>query len=398
VPGVPENIPHQAKKTDSVMGEMKRSGKLLPILLGAAAGMLAARLMLPASTPPIGRKRKTAGSIASLEKVRIGGTDQWILIRSEDVVNNPILLILHGGPGTAELALNRANTRALERYFTVVNWDQRGAGKSYKAIGDKSKMTIDQFIEDTRELSQYLLKRFGKERIVLQGRSWGSALGMLAVSKYPELFYAYVGIGQISDMEEGEKASYDWTMYMARTNGDIKGLRKLQRMGPPPYTGDWLTKFMDQRKLVCRYGGEVCGNSNGGNGLITGSLLFSPEYSLTDILMYYRSAIESLRLVHPQLMKVNLFETAPAVKVPVIFMEGRHDHVVPASLAARYYEVLEAPGKELIWFEDSAHMPDIEEPKRYYQAMIEKVLPLVTGRSSFQQPQPEAFTSLNTDR
>ena len=170
------------------MFKKKNTQTIVPAILGAATGAMAAGFLLPGETPPINKRNRSKHSIASLEQVCVGGVDQWILIRSEDVVNNPILLILHGGAGTSELTFQRRHTQALEAWFTVVNWDQRGAGKSRRAGGDKSKMTIDQLIDDTRELAEYLLQRFGKKKLILQGRSWGSALGMLTVSKYPELF------------------------------------------------------------------------------------------------------------------------------------------------------------------------------------------------------------------
>ena len=146
-----------------------------------------------------------------LEKVRIGGSDQWVLERSEDV-DNPVVLYLHGGPGTSQLTSNRRNTRHLEKFFTVVNWDQRGAGKSYRAISDAGRMNIGQFVADTRELTLYLLEKFGQERLVLVGHSWGTVIGALTVSAYPELYSCYVGIGQVANMAEGEAASYQWTL------------------------------------------------------------------------------------------------------------------------------------------------------------------------------------------
>lgn len=348
---------------------------LLPILLGAAAGALLAHLFRKPCTPPVKKQRGKKG-MAKLQKVRIGGADQWILIRSEDVENNPIILFLHGGPGVGEMALQRRYTRGLEPYFTVVNWDQRGAGKSYAAGDDTARMTIAQFVDDIGELSRYLLKRFGKEKIVLAGRSWGSAIGMLAVHKFPQLFSAYIGTGQITNMQESETLSYDWTVYQARSRGDRKALGRLKRMGPPPYSGDWLPKFNTQRKYVAQFGGEVWGNPAGGNAMIANTIVFAPEYSLAERLHFKRAVTASMKQLHTQLMEVNLFETVPRVAVPVFFTEGRHDHVVPSKLAARYFEVLEAPQKELIWFEASAHMPDIEESEQFNRMVIEKVRPL----------------------
>ncbi len=185
----------------------------------------------------------------TLERIRIGGADQWVLERSEDL-SNPIVLYLHGGPGTSQLTLNRRNTRDLERCFTVVNWDQRGAGKSYAAIRDAGAMNIDQFVEDTRELTLHLLHKYGKDRLVLVGHSWGSAIGALTIARSPELYSCYVGIGQIANMAEGEALSYQWVLDEARRRHHRRALRSLERMGPPPYAGDWRKKTMTERSYV----------------------------------------------------------------------------------------------------------------------------------------------------
>lgn len=358
---------------------MSKKNSILPIV-GGAAGAFAASFLLPGETPPVNKKDRLLCSIASLEPVCIGGAEQWILIRSEDVITNPLLLILHGGPGTSELTFLRHYTKDLEKNFTVVNWDQRGAGKSYRAGKDAATMTIDRLVEDTRELAAYLLHRFSKEKLVLQGRSWGSALGMLTVASYPQLFHAYVGIGQISDMDRSEKASYRWTLEQAFQKEDVKALRELERMGPPPYTGDWLRKFNTQRKYVAKYGGEMYGNPLGGNAAMVRNILLSAEYTMADKLAYKHAAMRSLSLLHPQLMEVNLFKTVPEVTVPVFMAEGRYDKVVPCGISAEYFDALKAPVKQLTWFERSAHMPDIEERELFQQLLIKQVRPLaVTG-------------------
>jgi len=165
--------------------------------------------------------------------VRLGGSDQWVLERSEDV-RNPVLLYLQGGPGTSQLTSNRRNTRHLETYFTVVNWDQRGAGKSYRAIRDTGSMNIGQFVADTRELTLYLLAKFHQERLVLAGHSWGSVIAALTVAKYPELYSCYVGIGQAARMEEAEEASYQWTLEQARKHGHRRAVAALVKWDRRP--------------------------------------------------------------------------------------------------------------------------------------------------------------------
>jgi len=143
-------------------------------------------------------------------------------------------LFVHGGPGTSQLTLMRRNTQPLEKYFIVVNWDQRRAGKSFAAGRDDKQMTRGQFVEDVLNLSSYLAKRFHKGKILLVGHSWGSVIGMLAASKRPVLFSAYIGIGQMSRMAESERVSYEWTLEQSQKARDRSSVEKLTAIGPPP--------------------------------------------------------------------------------------------------------------------------------------------------------------------
>lgn len=352
------------------------------LIVFAVSVVLAIRFMLPATTPPIRRKRKSlsAKSIATLEKLHIGGNDQWVLERSEDT-DNPIILFLHGGPGASELTLNRQKTKSLEKSFIVVNWDQRGAAKSYNAIKDVDKMNIDQFVQDTRQLTLYLLNKFHKEKIVLVGHSWGSLVGALAVSKYPELYYCYVGIGQLANMAEGELASYQWTLERAMKRNDQRAMKSLKKMGPPPYHDNWQAKTNTQRRYLARFGGEVHGSKSGAIGLLMGSLLFSQEYTMIDRFNFFRGAFGSQALLWPQLMKIDLFRIVPEIKVPVFFMEGKFDYECPCDIAAKYFDSLRAPSKELIWFENSAHIPNWEERDLFNKILAEKVLFTVVNQT-----------------
>jgi pimeloyl-ACP methyl ester carboxylesterase len=352
----------------------RRAARTVAAAAVGVGALVALRFALPAGTPRI-RPASSTRSIATLDNVRIGGADLWILERSEDI-DNPIVLFLHGGPGTSQLTLNRRNTRELERFFTVVNWDQRGAGKSYAAIGDVERMTIDQFVQDTRELTLYLLRKYDKERLVLVGHSWGTVIGAFAVARHPELYSCYVGVGQTANMREGERASYRWTLEQARQHGDRKAIDALKSMGPPPYERDWQKNTLAQRRYLGRFGGEVHASRRGGFDLVVGSLLFSREYTLSDRINFFRGILGSMRSLWPQLLEVDLFKSVPELRVPVFFIEGRHDHEAPAEIAERYFDALKAPSKELIWFENSAHMPNSEERDQFNKVMVDKVLPI----------------------
>jgi pimeloyl-ACP methyl ester carboxylesterase len=332
--------------------------------------------LIPGYTKPITNEegKPVPGSIASLEKIILGGAEQWILIRGEKITN-PVLLFLHGGPGTSEMGLVRKyNLPILEKYFTVVIWDQRGAGKSYAAINQAGSMKIEQFVSDTHELTLQLCERFNQKKICLAGHSWGSVLGILTVKKYPELYFAYIGIGQAVNMLEGERVSYEWALGEAAKVNDNISVQKLKEMGAPPYSGNWRSKVIKQRAILAKYGGEVYGNSRGGFFITLGSLLQATEYSWIDRINFFRGIFASMQLIWPQLLNVNLMEQASELKVPLYFLEGRHDYETPSQLAEQYYEMLKAPSKKLIWFENSAHFINVEEAEKFNDFFITQVL------------------------
>lgn len=353
---------------------METLGVMLALLLLAAA--VVAALLRPGSTAPIvgADGRRVAGSVAVLEKVTLGGVEQAVLLRGRSE-KNPVLLFLHGGPGTSELGLVRTyNCAALEPHFTVAVWDQRGAGKSFAAIEPESAMTVEQLVSDCCELVEWLCARFGQEKICLVGHSWGSLLGVLAVHRRPERFHAYVGIGQVADMLEGERRSYAWTLAQAEQRGDARAMKTLRRIGPPPYAGDLRASVIAQRGLVARYGGEVHGNPRGGVFLLLRSLLRTREYSWRDRVNVFRGVFASMRLLWPQILSIDLLAQAPELKVPVFFLLGRHDQEAPSTVAERYFEALVAPRKTLVWFERSAHFPNVEEPEAFHRFLVDHLL------------------------
>jgi pimeloyl-ACP methyl ester carboxylesterase len=349
---------------------------ILLVLLAVPALLVAAVLLAPARTEPItdARGRPLPGSIAVLEEVTLGGVKQSVLIRGRDVAN-PVLLLLHGGPGTSELGLWRVhNLAALEQRFTVAVWDQRGAGKSYAAREPISAMTVEQLVADARELSEWLRRRFGQERIYLAGHSWGSLLGVLTVERHPELFHAYVGIGQAVSMGEGERLSYEWALARAEEARDQRSVARLRKIGPPPWSGDVVAKVLAQRTVLARYGGEVHGNPRGAALILLGCVLKTTEYCWRDRVNVFRGAFASMRVLWPQIQSIDLMEQAPELEVPVYLLEGRHDHEAPSVLAERWFRTLAAPRKALLWFERSAHLPNVEEPEAFNDFFVRRLL------------------------
>ena len=315
--------------------------------------------------------------ISEFREIEIGDVLQTILIRGNDQTN-PILLYLHGGPGTTELIPFRMFQSDLENYFTVVTWEQRGTGKSFSPKIPLETMTIDQFIHDTHELTNYLLKEFNQDKLLIVGHSWGSALGLLVVSKYPELYFAYVGSGQMVNQKEGENISYQHLITVARENkkayDELISLNK-----PEPYLAIdendiWFEKIKVHRKWLVRLGGEIH-NQYDYSLLFNLKTFLAPEYTLFDFIRFGRGSIFSLKTMWPQIMELDFFLQIPEIKLPVFFLQGRHDYNTPSTLVDSYYNQIVAPEKFLIWFENSGHHPMYEEPEKYSKFLIENVLP-----------------------
>lgn len=321
---------------------------------------------------------KINNGISEIRKVRLGQVDQYVLIRGENV-KNPVLLYLHSGPGTTEMITFRQAHKNLEQYFTIVNWDQRGTGKSFSSNIPANSMTIEQLISDANELTEYLKKEFHKQKIVLVGHSWGTALGLSLVQKYPDSFYTYVGSGQVVKPVEGERISYEYTKEKAKDNASaLEELINIDK--PDPYlTIDnetkWFDKIILERKWLVKFGGETFGGSD--NSLLFNfNTILAPEYTWMDYVKFGMGSSFSLKNMWPQIMKLDFIEQIPEIKVPVYFYQGRYDYNTPSILVEKYFNILKAPSKKLEWFEKSGHHPMYQEVEKFQKNLIDEILPL----------------------
>ena len=314
-------------------------------------------------TPPIADAPE---AIATLEEVTIGGISQWLMLRGADR-KKPVLVFLHGGPGSAQIGWARPDQADLERHFVVVNWDQRGAGLSYSRRIPRNSMTIDRFVEDLREVVLWIRARLGHERVFLVGHSWGSILGMRAVQRYPELFHAYFGVSQVVNFAETEAMSYALTLERARELGHRKAVRELEAVGAPPYAS--LKGGVVLQRWLGRLGGMTFERDL--VPVIFKRTLAGPEYGWQAVLKFVQGQFFSVKTMEAQLQAVDLEAQVPSVRVPVHFCIGRHDRVAPAGLAERYFTRLSAPRKEWRWFERSAHAAPSEEPEAFSTYVIE---------------------------
>jgi len=340
-------------------------GKFLGALLIGLAFFLAATSR--SHTPPF--KNADGGvietSIAEERRISLGGAEQYVLIRGVDR-SAPLLIFLHGGPGYSAMPFNRLRNADLEQNFVFVNWDQRGAGYSLSAAKDRTTLTLDQLARDLDELIDILRAEFGQEKVLLIGHSWGSLLGLEYVSRHPEKAAAYIGVSQMADTAASERDVYDWALRQAQMRNDDKTVQSLEKNGGPPY--DSPAKMMAHRRAANKLGGVWYEPKP--DWYFAREYLRAEEFAWPGYWSLVRAGALSLEILFETFSALDAAETYPQLNAPVFFIEGRHDHVVSPKAAEEYLSVLEAPYKEMIWFERSGHMPNWEEPERFNSEVL----------------------------
>jgi pimeloyl-ACP methyl ester carboxylesterase len=310
------------------------------------------------------------GSIAVIETVSINGLDQRMIIRGSDT-SKPVLLYLHGGPGDPEFPFVHRFNPAIENLFVVCYWDQRGAGLSYSKDIPSETMTLPQFVDDAGKVTQYLLKKFKREKIYLLGHSWGTMLGSYTAKKFPECYYAFISVGQVGNQQNAEKLSYDFILNRARELNDVRALDALDKIGPPPYENpeEELKRMITERKYIIKYGGAV--KKGGFYPRAAMTLALCNEYTLIDKFNYLRGMNFTKSFLWSVVMKTNLFKTIPSQKIPVYILQGAYDYQTTYEVAKEYYDSLSAPIKRFYTFENSAHSPIFEEPEKFERILKE---------------------------
>jgi pimeloyl-ACP methyl ester carboxylesterase len=303
--------------------------------------------------------------------VVIGGVPQRLWFRAINSAN-PAVILLHGGPGASETALFRHYNAGLEQRFLMVYWDQRGTGRSYRSDIPAQSMRMEQFLRDLDQVVELVRTRFAQPKVVLLGHSWGSALGIMYAARFPEKVAAYVGVGQVADMAEGERLSYEFARSEAVRRKHRGAMRALERIGPPPHSVD---EMLTSRKWVERFGGAFHGDLS--TGKLIWAALRTDEANLIDLIKFGRGNRYSLEHLWDEFREFDADERLVSFRVPVVFLLGRYDWQVPAVAAARYFERIEAPAKRLVWFEQSAHNPPFEEPARFNRVLADVLSPFV---------------------
>ncbi len=340
----------------------------------AAAGItavvligLAALVARPASTAAIVDAAGTpvVGSVADLTTVDVGDHDLALMVRGVDA-DNPVLLFLAGGPGGSELGAMRRHGQALESDFVVATLDQRGTGKSYSQLDPTATMTLDGAVADAVAVTNYLRQRFDEDKIYLVGQSWGTTLGVLAVQQHPELYRAYVGVGQMVSQTATDRIFYDDTLAWARGQGNTDLAQRLENNGPPPYT-DVLAYEAALSYETEMYPYDHSSNSEG-SGQMTENL-FVREYTLLDQLHVLGATLDVFTVLYPQLQNIDFRTQAARLSVPVYLAQGRHEAPGRQVLAREWFDLLQAPSKSLTYFETSGHRPLWEQPTQFHDLM-----------------------------
>jgi pimeloyl-ACP methyl ester carboxylesterase len=362
----------------------KKGGSIMLIILSILltciliiAGVLF--MMSPGKPEPFVDKSGTpvAGSISEKTFVTIGGIQQGMIIQSKNI-NNPVLLYLHGG--IPDYYLSKKYPTGLEDYFTVVWWDQRGAGLSYNTSIHQDSITLELLISDTKEVTNYLRKRFGQEKIYIMGRSGGSFIGVHVVAQAPELYHAYIGMAQMSDQLESERLAYEFMVEQYKAKGDKRMVRNLESAPVTRKDGTPHSYLVLRDKAMHNLG---IGTTREMRSIIAGVFLPSltcRDYTLTEKINMWRGKAKAG--VHPlwdTILATDLIKQVPELKIPVYFFHGRYDYTVSFDLAKVYFEKIKAPLKGFYTFEQSAHSPIFEEPDRMRNIILTDVL---TGSNS----------------
>lgn len=332
------------------------------------------------------RRIVTPEGVERLEKVRVGGIDQWISVRGFDR-RNPILLFIHGGPGFPAMPTSWSYQRGWEEYFTVVQWDQRGTGKTY-VTNDPAQvgptMTPQRMIADTEEMIDWLRREFDKQKIFVLGHSWGSYVGLEIAQRHPQWLHAYIGMGQVTHSRESERLGWQFAMDHARRASNEAAVRELQSIAGYEKADQVSLEAVElQRKWLGVYGGAVRGRKRFDHEIVGTAL--APEYSDADVKSIWTASDFSEQRLLSTVLTVD-FSTVAALQCPLILFNGRDDYNVSASLAAEWFERLKAPSKTLVWFERSAHDLMNEEPGKMLIALVQHARPIAERAGDIAPP------------
>jgi pimeloyl-ACP methyl ester carboxylesterase len=306
--------------------------------------------------------------------VRINGVDQWIGIRGQDR-SNPVILIVHGGPGGSMVA-NGWFLRGWEKDFTLVEWDQRGAGKTFARGGPKGsgQLSADSIAADGIEVARWVEQRMGQPKVILLGHSWGTIVGSEMARRAPQLFSAYVATGVVVSGPRGEALNYQTLQRRLQAEGDVKALAKLAAIPRPPYSR--MEQVGAERALVFAHPAP---SERTLQGEVNTTAVISPDFSLKELWAHGASQQYSIQVLYPQIVDYDAYAHGTAFQVPVVIIQGEDDLQTPALLAQEYFARLTAPSKQLVLLHGGGHRAIIAMPAQFLAALQTYVRPLAVA-------------------
>jgi pimeloyl-ACP methyl ester carboxylesterase len=328
----------------------------------------------------------TPAGLQETHGTQIGGIEQWINVRGQDRAN-PILLFVHGGPASPAMPTAWQFQRSLEEYFTVVHWDQRALGMTHAKTDPErigNTIVIQRYVDDAIEVAEHLRRRYAKEKVILVGHSWGTIVATRAALARPDLFYAYVGIGQVVNVRENERISFEYGLEEAKRHGNTNAIEEMQTIAPYP-GNEPITRerIVVARKWAQYYGGLSAYRE-------TSTYFFrapwlSPDYDDEDRCAIDQGKIFTLARILPEFLEVD-FTSVRSFPIPIFMFIGRHDYTTPSAPTDVWLRQLDAPLKLGVWFEHSAHMIPWEEPGKFLLNLVEHVRPIATEEAATQRP------------
>ncbi|HEV3090415.1 MAG TPA: alpha/beta hydrolase [Candidatus Cybelea sp.] len=324
----------------------------------------------------VNQKIVSPDGIEELRSIDVHGCTQWLSIRGRDL-SNPVLLYIHGGPGSPTMPESWTFQSPWEDFFTVVQWDQRGAGKTY-ASNDPATiaptMTAQQMIADTEFVVRFLLEHLGQRKLFALGHSWGSYLGLELARRHPEWLYGYVGTGQMIDTQRSEAEGYEFALRQATLHHNSAAIAELRTIAPYPGPIGTLTvkRIGVQRKWLVYYGGLTYGRTN--FDYDGDAWQFSPDYTGRDIRLADDGSLFSLNHLIGVVERTN-FESATEFACPIFIFQGSHDYETSYPVVKEWFARVRAPRKRFVTFSRSAHMAMLEQPGEYLLQLVDVVRP-----------------------
>jgi pimeloyl-ACP methyl ester carboxylesterase len=300
--------------------------------------------------------------------IRIGGIDQWITVRGQNR-DNPVILLLHGGPGDVTTPYSYPLFLEWEKAYTVVQWDQRGGGRTLRNTDPKT-ITIERIVGDGIELAERLLKDLRQKKLILVGHSWGSFLGARMAKARPDLFYAFVGTGQVENTAKANRVGYDGLLARAKAVENAEAVTELTAIGPPPYSD------FKRWPVLRKWGNRIEGSDRFIGGTL-GFALAAPGYTPTDVIDWINGQDVSGRALFNAITDVDPQSFHGEFRTPVFVIQGEYDFTTPTALAREFVESIQAPQKAFAIIPDTGHFAMFMKPEAFLAELTQRVAPLL---------------------